>query len=70
MNSTILVTGATGFIGSRLVEKLIAEGFYVTSLLRSGKIGHPKSEVIRGDLTDPMLAITLQAFPCLMHLML
>ncbi len=33
----ILVTGATGFIGSRLVEAMVAEGVHVTALVRDPK---------------------------------
>lgn len=32
--SHVLVTGATGFIGSRLVEAMVAEGVHVTALVR------------------------------------
>ena len=31
---TVLVTGATGFIGSHLVERLLAEGAVVRCLIR------------------------------------
>ena len=34
MNKKILVTGATGFIGSHLVELLVKKGFNVTALDR------------------------------------
>jgi nucleoside-diphosphate-sugar epimerase len=33
---TVLVTGATGFIGSHLVERLLSEGAIVRCLLRCG----------------------------------
>src|SRR5437899_8002939 len=33
--ATVLVTGATGFIGSHLVERLLAEGAIVRCLLRA-----------------------------------
>lgn len=35
--SSILVTGATGFIGRRLVSKLLEKGFSVRALVRPGK---------------------------------
>jgi len=35
--SHALVTGATGFIGSRLVEAMVAEGVHVTALVRDPK---------------------------------
>ena len=37
LTKSILVTGATGFIGSRLVNSLIDKGYNVTSLIRKGK---------------------------------
>ncbi|MER6630711.1 SDR family oxidoreductase [Streptomyces sp. NPDC000987] len=52
-----LVTGATGYIGGRLVPELLAEGHTVRCLARSpGKLrDHPwagEAEVVRGDVTD------------------
>lgn len=35
--SRVLVTGASGFIGSRLVEAMVAEGVHVTALVRDPK---------------------------------
>jgi uncharacterized protein YbjT (DUF2867 family) len=53
-----LVTGATGYIGGRLVPELLAAGHRVRCLARSpGKLrDHPwagEAEVVRGDVTDP-----------------
>ncbi|MFF9088415.1 SDR family oxidoreductase [Streptomyces sp. NPDC014991] len=52
-----LVTGATGYIGGRLVPELLAAGHRVRCLARSpGKLrDHPwagATEVVRGDVTD------------------
>ncbi|MEU3856689.1 SDR family oxidoreductase [Streptomyces sp. NPDC028722] len=52
-----LVTGATGYIGGRLVPELLAAGHRVRCLARSpGKLrDHPwagEAEVVRGDVTD------------------
>ncbi|MGW0928854.1 SDR family oxidoreductase [Streptomyces sp. NPDC002644] len=52
-----LVTGATGYIGGRLVPELLAAGYRVRCLARSpGKLrDHPwagQVEVVRGDVTD------------------
>ena len=49
----VLVSGATGFIGSRLVERLVRRDASVTCLVRSGEIPNPKVKSIRGDLTYP-----------------
>ncbi|PJM92847.1 SDR family oxidoreductase [Streptomyces sp. CB01373] len=53
-----LVTGATGYIGGRLVPELLDAGNRVRCLARSpGKLrDHPwaaRTEVVRGDVTDP-----------------
>lgn len=53
-----LVTGASGYIGGRLVPELLAAGYRVRCLARSpGKLrDHPwagEVEVVRGDVTDP-----------------
>ena len=52
-----LVTGATGYIGGRLVPELLAAGHRVRCLARSpGKLrDHPwsgQAEVVKGDVTD------------------
>jgi uncharacterized protein YbjT (DUF2867 family) len=51
--SKILVTGATGFIGKRLVAALVAEGFQVRCLTRrlTAEIP-PEAENLTGDLLD------------------
>lgn len=58
----ILVTGADGFIGSHLVELLLAEGYSVRALSQYNSfnywgwlddIRHPRLEVVCGDVRDP-----------------
>jgi len=50
----ILVTGATGFVGRRLVDRLLDEGFPVRCLSRSDKTFLPKGvELATADLLDP-----------------
>ncbi|MDA7977333.1 MAG: NAD-dependent epimerase/dehydratase family protein [Pirellulales bacterium] len=52
----ILVTGATGFIGGRLLAKLLAEGKRVRILTRREPAehrDHPNLEMVFGDLGDP-----------------
>jgi nucleoside-diphosphate-sugar epimerase len=51
-----LVTGATGFLGGRLIERLAAEGLPVRALIRRDLPPHLTDlplETTRGDLLDP-----------------
>ena len=61
----IVVTGATGFIGKRLIYKLLDEGHEVYALIRNAQarfsfINNPRLAFIVGTLSDPML---LPVFP-------
>jgi nucleoside-diphosphate-sugar epimerase len=49
----ILVTGATGKVGSRFVPRLIAKGYDVTILVRDAAKALPGAKVVVGDLHDP-----------------
>jgi nucleoside-diphosphate-sugar epimerase len=53
----VLVTGATGFIGSHLAERMVAEGACVRVLVRDPQKLLPslrdRVEVVRGDLLQP-----------------
>jgi len=49
----VLVTGATGFIGKRLIAALLVEGFQVRAVVRSPGMQFPDEvETITGDLLD------------------
>ena len=68
MGKSVLVTGATGFIGSRLVNELINKGYDVTSLIRKEKQGNSKSNIIYGDLTEEKIDFKELEFDCVFHL--
>ena len=55
-SSTAFVTGGSGFIGGRLIERLVAEGIRVRALARSDSSGAAVeargAEAVRGDLAD------------------
>lgn len=60
--SAVLVTGGAGYIGSRLVPKLLAAGYRVRVLDAlyfgnglEGVMNHPALEFIKGDIRDPLL---------------
>jgi uncharacterized protein YbjT (DUF2867 family) len=52
---TVLVTGATGFIGKRLVKALLREGYTVRCMMRRPDAELPPgATVVKGDLLEPM----------------
>jgi len=58
MPQTILVTGATGYIASHLIPRLLAAGYHVRCLARrperlKGRAWYPQVEVVAGDVTRP-----------------
>ena len=65
---SILVTGATGFIGSNLVSSLVEKGYHVSSLVKKGRHTDAKTNEIVGDLTDSNLDFGGKTFDCVFHL--
>jgi len=64
----VLVTGGTGFIGSKLVDKLVNRGTSVTCLVRTGGISNPVVKTITGDLTYPDFILPDQEYDVVYHL--
>ncbi len=69
----ILVTGAAGFIGIRLVHRLLAEGHEVVAFVRTPrgelKLARPGLSVARGDMTDrDSLAKAVRGCQAVVHL--
>jgi uncharacterized protein YbjT (DUF2867 family) len=58
MKALIGVTGATGYVGGRLVPRLLEEGYRVRCLARdprklAGRPWRDRVEVVTGDVLDP-----------------
>ena len=47
---SILVTGATGFIGSRLISSLVSSGYSVKGLSRKQLSGNDKVKYVKADV--------------------
>jgi nucleoside-diphosphate-sugar epimerase len=67
----VLVTGATGFVGSRVAARLLQEGARVRCLVRrppAPDLERLGAGVVRGDLTDPAtLAPALSGVSAIVH---
>lgn len=72
MGETILVTGSTGFIGSRLLNLLEKEGVQIRVFLRPESAGLPlsgKIEIVRGSFSDrEALGRAVQGVDRIVHL--
>ena len=67
-NSKILVTGANGFIGSKLVQRLLDWNTQVFSAVRNKEYANPQSKILLADLADPNLKIPNETFDVVYHL--
>jgi nucleoside-diphosphate-sugar epimerase len=69
----VLVTGASGYIGSEVVTKLVEEGFYVRAFVRplskTNSLERLGVEIVHGDITDPTaLRRAMEGIDVVMHL--
>ena len=67
-DTKILVTGANGFIGSRLVQKLIDSNVQVYSIIRNEKNKNLQSKSVHADLVNPDLKLPDVNFDAVYHL--
>ena len=73
MEKTALVTGATGFIGSHLVDALTGDGVEVTSLVLPGdpasNLRGGRTKIVHGDIRDrSSLAAAMRGIETVYHL--
>jgi len=62
----VLLTGATGFLGSFVLDELLAKGFEVVATFRAEhriNKSHPRIAWVNWDLSDPEPGATYQWHP-------
>lgn len=66
---TILVTGATGLVGTRLVRRLVDAGIDTRALVRAGKTAPAGVTTMEGDLFEPdTLVAAVEGVDAVVHL--
>jgi nucleoside-diphosphate-sugar epimerase len=66
---TILVTGGTGLVGSRLLPRLVEGGIDCRALVRAGKTVPSGVTAVEGDILDPAsLARAVKGIKAIIHL--
>ncbi len=64
----VLVTGASGFIGSRLSQQLLEKGYSVTGLVNEKKLENSKIKIINVDLSDSNFSLPDEKYDVVFHL--
>lgn len=66
---TVLVTGATGLVGTRLLPRLVEAGIDCRALVRAGKTVPAGVTAVEGDILDPAsLATAVEGVDAIVHL--
>ncbi|WP_037086764.1 NAD-dependent epimerase/dehydratase family protein [Neorhizobium vignae] len=66
---TVLITGASGLVGERLLPRLVEAGFACRILLRAGKGGPDGIKAVTGDILDPStLTNAVEGVSAIVHL--
>jgi UDP-glucose 4-epimerase len=67
--TTILLTGATGLVGSRLLPRLVEAGFDCRALVRADATLPERATAVRGDLANPdALEAAVEGVDAVVHL--
>jgi len=66
---TVLITGGTGLVGTRLLPRLVDAGIDCRILTRAGKQGPAGTTSVEGDILDPAsLAVAMRGVEAVVHL--
>ncbi|RMF00954.1 MAG: NAD-dependent epimerase/dehydratase family protein, partial [Bacteroidetes bacterium] len=73
MSKKIFLTGATGFIGGLLAQKLATRGYQLTALVRNPqkaqRLHHPNIQLVKGDLASmEIIQQAMQGAEAVFHL--